>query len=66
MPTPRQKKTNLPDPAPAKKVLKLWIENETGLWLVMDDLAEYDLSKPMARSAVLDELQTCIRENGPR
>jgi hypothetical protein len=45
------------------KKLKLWIETDTGLWLVLDDLAEYDLNKPMARAAVIEQIQSCIRGN---
>lgn len=44
-------------------MIQLWIRTETGFWLVMDDLHEYDLSKPMARSEVIEELQRCIKNN---
>lgn len=44
------------------ETLELWIKTDTGFWLVTD-LKGYDLQKPMARAAIIEELQSCISEN---
>lgn len=36
---------------------ELWIKTDTGFWLVVENLTEYNLSKPMAKAALLEEIQ---------
>lgn len=43
--------------------VELWIRTETGMWLVLPDLNEYDLSKRIAASTVIEEIQSSIKEH---
>ena len=40
--------------------MKLYIEHHGQLFFVIDDLEEYDLEKPIARIAIMNELQSRV------
>lgn len=44
---------------------ELWVRTETGFWLVLADLHEYNLDKPMARAGAIEEIQRTLKDNQP-